>query len=1418
MHYPPIPQRKSCDCNDPCISTDDVYYAGPNLPNSGINTYNSVTLAIEKLDILLAIPTLQKVTDVGNLTTLPIIANSFVKIGGDGSNFLLDNGTVLPISDLPIQVTKTSELINDGQNGIDPFITLQDIPSQIVEVETFSFLPEFGEIDIIYITLDDHKLYIWQDVIYVEIGGTVTDLNYVEDVANGYVESSTGNSAELPLADDVYAGLFSPGEKIKLSGIQAGAQVNVNADWNATSGDALILNKPEIPSIDGLATVTYVDQQDDLRVYKNSPIIGDSKTKITYDDKGLVTSGENASTADINDSVNRRYTTDAQQTILGNTSGTNTGDQNLQTVTDIGSSTTNTISIILTNEGGNAFQALSSTYVASEDGGTTANLFISNGTTSTNPENAWIGRTMQVINTANGTAIETIATNGKSIVTYNDSGTAIEINSGTSNVGLVINSGTSSIGEPIIVNKNGIVKLVVNQEGELTATKLIKQGGTGLNVLLDDGNTATLASLGSQDLQEVTDVAASTTNSITLNPIIDTNGLNVNVSGDGTGINITANGSSQPLLINGNGNNSGIQVNGSDTGIFLNNPTTGLTIADSGNLDTAVYIYNTNGSNGIYQSIGVGIAENISLGSTAKGLVINSGTSSTGNIIEFNKNSVNKLTVNSEGATSIVTQNQTALTINSYSNDDDSIGILIPNSGTGYGLIVEGSTYCGVNTFGDQNGIIAGSSQTSILANLNTSTSTGIQIESDLLANGTPFKITKNSVDKLTVNQSGELTATKLIKNGGTGTQILAADGSNITAGDNISISGGVISSSGGGGGGGATVSYYLNGGTAASVAGYYQLSQSAVFGTGVNFPLTGNGLISQWLTDVGNPNKTQILGGVWTFETYLNASSVGGNPKFYIELLKYDGTTFTSIVSNSATPQDILNGASIYPYVTGLSVPQTTLLTTDRIALRYYIVNNPSRTITMYTQNFYLSKVVTTFVAGITSLNGLNAASQNFGIDTTGNDFNIISSGSTHTFYLPSAAPTARGVVTTTSQTFAGLKTFSNSINPGLGSLYYNTIAYIDGSGVLGGLYPGGLYPNLTELSYVKGVTNPIQGQFAGKQPLSTNLTTIAAFTTNGLLRYQSGTGIIPDTSTYLTANQTITLTGAVTGSGATAITTTLGTGVVGLSNLSATGTKDSTTYLRGDNTWATVSGGGGSGTVTSIAVSSPLVSSTGGAITTTGTISIPEATSSVNGYLKSTDWVIFNAKANTSSPTFTGTPNLPTGTIAVTQAPLTSSFTLATTEFVTLANTLKANLSSPVFTGLPESTTPGTGDDTQRIATTNFVKNVIDAQVFNIAYVGTANITTDYQSGSYNQNGRNLMIDNTGGNINLTVTTTSKVNFIASYTKLSPNTNYITFLAGTGTTLVPATTAVFNGKAGSTALLTRTGDTYYLQINNII
>ena len=57
------------------------------------------------------------------------------------------------------------------------------------------------------------------------------------------------------------------------------------------------------------------------KVDENASITGATKTKITYDAKGLVTAGADATTADIADSSNKRYVTDAQLTVIENTSG-----------------------------------------------------------------------------------------------------------------------------------------------------------------------------------------------------------------------------------------------------------------------------------------------------------------------------------------------------------------------------------------------------------------------------------------------------------------------------------------------------------------------------------------------------------------------------------------------------------------------------------------------------------------------------------------------------------------------------------------------------------------------------------------------------------------------------------------------------------------------------------------------------------------------------------------------------------------------------------------------------------------------------------------------------------------------------------------------------------------------------------------
>ena len=253
--------------------------------------------------------------------------------------------------------------------------------------------------------------------------------------------------------------------------------------------------------------------------------------------------------------------------------------------------------------------------------------------------------------------------------------------------------------------------------------------------------------------------------------------------------------------------------------------------------------------------------------------------------------------------------------------------------------------------------------------------------------------------------------------------------------------------------GGGASVSYYLNGsvsqGTIGGVA-YREFNRMPVFGAGTDITTNSDGYIASFITDAGDPNKLLIPAGNWNLETYFSASSGGGSPTFYVELYKYDGSTFTLIASNSGSPELIAFGTNLNPYFSTLAVPQTTLALTDRLALRYY-VNTSGRTITLHTENDHLCQVITTFTTGLTALNGLTAQVQFFAVGTSGNNFNISSSTDTHTFNLPTASATNRGALSSADWT-----TFNNKqnalTNPVTGTGSSGQVAYwSSGSAITG-------------------------------------------------------------------------------------------------------------------------------------------------------------------------------------------------------------------------------------------------------------------------------------------------------------------------------------------------------------------------------
>lgn len=235
--------------------------------------------------------------------------------------------------------------------------------------------------------------------------------------------------------------------------------------------------------------------------------------------------------------------------------------------------------------------------------------------------------------------------------------------------------------------------------------------------------------------------------------------------------------------------------------------------------------------------------------------------------------------------------------------------------------------------------------------------------------------------------------------------------------------------------GGGSSVSYYLNSsvsqGTIGGVA-YRELSKEPIIGAGTDITISANGYVASYITDANDPDVLSVPGGNFNCEFYFSVNNNTGNPTTYAELYKYDGTTFTLLGSSQAVPESLNQGTTIAPYYFAIPVATAALALTDRLAIRIY-VSVDGRVVTLHTENSHLCQVVTTFSKGMVSLNNLTDQSQFITTGTSGTNFNIVSSGDTHTFNLPVASATNTGKLSNTDWS-----TFNNKLSTATAAATY--------------------------------------------------------------------------------------------------------------------------------------------------------------------------------------------------------------------------------------------------------------------------------------------------------------------------------------------------------------------------------------------
>ena len=237
-----------------------------------------------------------------------------------------------------VNFTNTSDLINDGSDGVNPFITALDIPTAgqagtlVREVKNMTGAT-LTKGTVVYISGANGNKPIVSKALAVSDALSSRTFGLLQ---SNILNNGVGFCVLIGDLSGLDTSAFTEGAQLYLSGTVAGTYTETKtlAPTHLVYVGKVTRSHPTMGQIEVQIQNGYeLNEIHDVAISS----VANNQT-LVYESATTLWKNKSLTTAEVADSTDKRYVTDANLTVIGNTSGTNTGDQTfitprVQTVT-----------------------------------------------------------------------------------------------------------------------------------------------------------------------------------------------------------------------------------------------------------------------------------------------------------------------------------------------------------------------------------------------------------------------------------------------------------------------------------------------------------------------------------------------------------------------------------------------------------------------------------------------------------------------------------------------------------------------------------------------------------------------------------------------------------------------------------------------------------------------------------------------------------------------------------------------------------------------------------------------------------------------------------------------------------------------------------------------------------------------------